>query len=396
MDILAIGIEIARTGIGIANADQTGLHAEAGSESRSINPSGCAQVKHETSAPIAMQSGLAASYINMSEAEAVDLARIHYGIEGKPTRFATEKDDTFRIAPAQGRRYVLKVANPTEDIAEIDLQIRVLEHVAARAPELPIPRVIPNTAGEGHFLYTDRAGQPRQVRLMSFVEGQPLSEVVIDTGGREEIGRLLATLRHALADFSHPTETRVVPWDVKNLPTLAPLLPEITDTVWRKKLETVLERFASIEPRLKQCRQQVLHNDFTRSNIVADPTLPTFISGIIDFGDTVRTAIAIDVSTAMLNQLPERMDGEVFAHGRDLLRGYLAIADLTEEELALIPPLIMSRLTTRILLSTAMANRVPSVADYVLRNNHMTWGQIDWFLNRSMDDLGNELIDLVR
>jgi len=26
----------------------------------------------------------------------------------------------------------------------------------------------------------------------------------------------------------------------------------------------------------------------------------------------------------------------------------------------------------------------------------MTWGQIDWFLNRSMDDLGNELIDLVR
>ena len=39
-----------------------------------------------------MQSGLAASYINMSEAEAVDLARAHFGIDGKPTRFATEKD----------------------------------------------------------------------------------------------------------------------------------------------------------------------------------------------------------------------------------------------------------------------------------------------------------------
>ena len=129
---------------------------------------------------------------------------------------------------------------------------------------------------------------------------------------------------------------------------------------------------------------------------MADPKLPTFISGIIDFGDTVRTAIVIDASTAMLNQLPEKMDGEIFAHGRDLLRGYLRVADLTEEELALIPALIMSRLTTRILLSTAMANRVPSVADYVLRNNHMTWGQIDWFLNRSMDQLGNELIDLAR
>jgi Ser/Thr protein kinase RdoA (MazF antagonist) len=332
----------------------------------------------------------------MSESEAVDLVRVHYGIEGRPTRFATEKDDTFRIAPASGPRYVLKVANPTEDAAEIDLQIQVLQHIAVRAPDLPIPRVIANKAGEGHFVHVDRAGQSRQVRLMSFVEGQPLSEVVIDTRGREEIGRLLAHLRHALANFSHPSDNRVVPWDVKNLPTLAPLLPEITDSAWRARLETVLERFAAIEPRLSRCRQQVLHNDFTRSNIVADPKLPTFISGIIDFGDTVRTAIAIDVSTAMLNQLPAVMEGDIFAHGRDLLRGYLGIAHLTEEELALIPALIMSRLTTRILLSTAMANRVPSVADYVLRNNHMTWGQIDWFLNRSMDDLFNELIDLAR
>ncbi|MCX7318883.1 MAG: hypothetical protein NT113_05085 [Hyphomicrobiales bacterium] len=49
----------------------------------------------------------------MSESEAVDLVRVHYGIAGRPTRFATEKDDTFRIAPASGPRYVLKVANPT-------------------------------------------------------------------------------------------------------------------------------------------------------------------------------------------------------------------------------------------------------------------------------------------
>ena len=33
-DALTIGIDIARTRIGIANVDQTGLHASAGSESR--------------------------------------------------------------------------------------------------------------------------------------------------------------------------------------------------------------------------------------------------------------------------------------------------------------------------------------------------------------------------
>jgi Ser/Thr protein kinase RdoA (MazF antagonist) len=330
----------------------------------------------------------------MTEAEAVDLARTRFGIDGQPTRFATEKDDTFRIAPASGPRFILKVANPTEDIPEIDLQVQVLDHVAARAPNLPVPRVIPNDNGERHFNYLDQAGQHRQVRMMSYLEGQPLSEVPISVVGREQIGKLLAQLRLALADFSHPTENRVVSWDVKNLTSLASILPEITDATWRGKLETVMERFASIEGRLKQCRMQVLHNDFTRSNIVVDPALPTFVSGIIDFGDTVRTAIAIDASTAVLNQLPPVMEGDVFADGRDLLRGYLGIADLTADELALIPPLIMSRLVTRILLSTAMANRVPSVAAYVLRNNEMTWGQIDWFLTRRMDDLANELVDL--
>lgn len=341
-----------------------------------------------------MQGGLAASYTNMAEAEAVDLARARFGIEGKPTRFSTEKDDTFRIAPAEGPRYILKVANPTEDLAEIDLQVQVLDHVAARAPDLPVPRMIPNDKGERHFNYIDRAGQKRQVRMMSYLEGQPLSEVPSDAKGRMQIGRLLAKLRMALSDFSHPSDSRVVPWDVKNLPSLHGLLDEITDPAQRGKVEAVLQRFTEIEPRLIRCRTQVLHNDFTRSNIVVDPQLPQFVSGIIDFGDTVRTAIAIDVSTALLNQLPVRIEGEVFADGRDLLAGYLPIADLTADELSLVPHLIVSRLATRILLSTAMAARVPSVAAYVLRNNEMTWGQIDWFLSRSMDDLSNELVDL--
>lgn len=343
-----------------------------------------------------MQGGLAAEYVSLGEAEAVDLARTEFGIEGTPTRFATEKDDTFRISPASGPRYVLKVANPTEDISEIDLQLRVLAHVEARAPLLPIPRVIPNRAGAPHFAYVDRAGQRRQVRMMSYVEGLPLSEVAIGAAGRVAIGRLLAQLRLALADFSHPCDTRIVPWNVQNLPSLAPLLTEIADNAWRNKLETVFARHADLASDLARCRTQVLHNDFTRSNVVIDPAHPDEVAGIIDFGDAVRTAIAIDAATAVLNQLPERMQGDVFADARDLLRGYLEIADLQPSELALIPHLVLARLTTRILLSTAMARRVPSVAAYVLRNNPMTWGQIDWFLTRSPDELSHALSDLAR
>ena len=338
-----------------------------------------------------MQGGLAASYINMSEAEAVDLAGNRFGVSGRASRLATEKDDTFRITPADGPRFILKVANPSENVAEIDLQVQLLDHIAASAPDLPVPRVIGNDAGEQHFSHQDRAGQHRQVRMMSYLEGQPLSEVPSTSSGREQIGKLLARLRLAMADFRHPADSRVLAWDIKHLLTLDSLLDGIADAGRRAQLEAALSRFASFESRLADCRTQVLHNDFNRSNIVVDAALPGFVSGVIDFGDAVRTAIAIDVSTAMLNQLPPQPANDVFADGRDLLRGYLSVADLTVEELALIPHLMMGRLVARALLSTALANLTPANATYLLRNTEQGWHQLGWFLGRSPDEVSAQL-----
>ena len=103
-------------------------------------------------------------------------------------------------------------------------------------------------------------------------------------------------------------------------------------------------------------RTQVLHNDFSLSNLVVDRREPAFVTGVIDFGDAVRTAVAVDVSTALLNQLPrdaaERPPDDLLAAGRDVLRGYLRFADLTEPELALIPHLVMARVVARALITT--------------------------------------------
>jgi hydroxylysine kinase len=343
-----------------------------------------------SSPPTILQSGLAAEYVAMSEAEAVALARAHYGIEGHATRFATEKDDTFRVSVPNGPRFILKVANPAEDVREIDLQIRILDHLKAAAPDLPVPRVIANRNGEQLFLYRDRAGQSRQVRMMTYLDGQPLSEVPSTVHGRQQIGRLLARLRLALAEFSHPAASRVLAWDIQHLLSLEGLLSEVADGAQRRMLEAALARFAAIDGRVKATRKQVLHNDFSQSNIVVDPALPGFVSGVIDFGDAVRTSIAIDVSTALLGQRPGLTDGEFFGHGRDLLEGYLAVADLTAEELGLIPHLVMGRVVARALLSIALAHAVPANAAYVTRFTHQCWPQLDWFLSRSADEVSSQ------
>ena len=338
---------------------------------------------------------LIAPFTPITDAEAATVANDVFGISGKVTRFATEKDDTFRLEDTRGRRYVLKVANPAEDESELEFQVSLLEHIAATDPILPVPRV-KRTADGGPFgRVVDSSGQHRKVRLMSYLGGTPLDAMQSTDEQRECVGATLAKLRLAMSSFGHPAAHRIVPWDVKNLPGLVHLAVDIADCRHADLLAAGIERIASLALDSARLRKQVLHNDFSKSNIVVDPGSPAFITGVIDFGDAVHTAIAIDVSTALLNQLP-RNNGrlpsdDMFAQGRDVLRGYLRHADLTADELALIPYFVMARVITRALLSLGLAKRFPNNAAYLLRNTEQGWAQLEWFLHRSSDEIAGSL-----
>ena len=325
----------------------------------------------------------------MPAAEAEQLARDRYGLDATATPLATEKDDTFRLTSADGRRWTLKVAHPAEPAAEIDFQTELLAHVARADPALPVPHVLPDLHQRSWATVTDEAGQVRAVRLMTWCPGVPLDQIPSTRAQRWATGELLARLRQATAGFAHPADSPVVAWDVQHLPRLRPLLASIPDPGRRAQLARGLDRFALIEEQVAALRRQVLHNDFNKSNLLADPARPDVITGIIDFGDATRTAIAIDVATALLNQLPRDggLTGDIFAGGRDLLDGYRSRADLTPGELRLIPPLVMARVVARALISTHRAAQFPANAAYLLRNTEPGWAQLDWFLAHSVPEV---------
>lgn len=337
-------------------------------------------------------AGLASAYTAMPEDEALALVARHYDRTGKLKRFATEKDDTFRLTTNDGEMFVLKIANPGESFGEIDFQHSILKQIAQADSTLPVPRVIGNTRNEDLFQITASTGQKRFVRMLTFLPGTPLCETSSNAAERHEIGKVLARLRHATAGVSHPSENRILAWDVQHLLTLQHLLSDVGDASKRAKLAAGLDRFSLIEPRLRNCRKQVLHNDFSRSNIVVDHDNPKFVNGIIDFGDSARTAIAIDVATALLNQLPEEPAEDMFEAGRDLLRGYLAIAELTEEEFRLVPHLVMARVVARALITLWRAKKFPENQTYILRNTEQGWHQLDWFLARSIDEISDNFV----
>jgi len=344
----------------------------------------------------AHEGGLATAYENITDTEAVAIVGEHFGIDCTVLRFATEKDDTFRVDCPNGRQFVLKVANPSEAELEIEFQIEILRHVAAVAPSLPVPRVHANLKGQNLFRVQTASGVTRFARLMTFLPGIPLARTTSKPHERERIGALLAQLRRATAGFSHPADQRVLAWDVKHLSSLRHLLKEVPNARHRDALSEAMERYSSIEGRLAACRTQVLHNDFNTNNIVVNHDSPDFVTGIIDFGDAVRTAIAVDVSTALMNQLPHVTPADltidIFDAARDVVRGYRRHADLTEVELELIPHLSMARVVTRALLTTWRAQLFPENSEYILRNTGQGWGQLEWFLSRSNSEISGLLL----
>ncbi|MEC5344610.1 phosphotransferase [Brenneria populi] len=357
--------------------------------------------RHTDNIDIAVDdSGLTTGFISMSDDEASRLARSHYGIEGQVRRLDTEKDDTFRLTDSDRRRqYILKVANPAEPAEEIDLQGALLNFLRQRDAALPVPAPVADIQGNTMARITDAAGQQRYVRLLTYLEGTPLDSVESSPRLREQVGEVLARLRLAMARFEHPAAHRILFWDVKNLANLRPLLASVENKEQQQLLKRAMARFLPLSERIQSLPCQVLHNDFSQSNIIVDPCRRDFVTGIIDFGDTVYTAVAVDVATALLNQLPRdaavNSPDDLFAQGRDLLRGYLRRAPLSREELALLPHLVMGRVIARALITLWRARRFPDNARYILRNTEPGWGQLAWLLARSSDELSQTFMSMI-
>jgi Ser/Thr protein kinase RdoA (MazF antagonist) len=104
-------------------------------------------------------------------------------------------------------------------------------------------------------------------------------------------------------------------------------------------------------------RRQFVHNDFNARNIIVDPSDESRVTGIIDFGDSVHTALIADVAVGAVGQLsaPETAD-EAIQH---FVRAYREIEPLDGQELALLPWLIAGRIVQNVVITSWRRARDP-------------------------------------
>jgi Ser/Thr protein kinase RdoA (MazF antagonist) len=287
------------------------------------------------------------------------LARDHWGISGTFVPLTSERDLNHRIDTGTAS-YTLKLSNLAEPRGMTEFQTLALLHVAARDPGLPTPRVIPARDGRAILPTSDGA-----LRLLTWCPGTPVARLPRSPALARATGDALARLTAALADFSHPDDDHLLLWDIRRFAALAPLVPSLPPAL-QAEVHAFAEDFQTrIAPALTELPTQVVHADFNPHNLLSAPESPDRITGILDFGDMVRTPRVCDLAVAASYLVDPEDPLSLLV---PLVTAYHARQSVQTAELALLPDLIIARMLTTLTIANWRAARYPDNAAYILRN----------------------------
>lgn len=312
---------------------------------------------------------LAAPFARMPDAALAVLAETGWGLTVTSVqRLATERDDTVLVTHASGR-HVLKVAHPLDDPVLLDFQCSAMRHALSRDPALPLARLLSDVDGAVLRTVSGADGEPRLARVLGYLDGVLLDYAVTTPAQRAAVGRATARLSLALADFAHPGSHRILAWDLQQVGTLRPLLGHVADPRARELVAAELDAYDDhVGPGLRASRQQVVHQDVNADNVVVDPASPGFVTGILDFGDAVRSSVVGDVAVAMSYAAgADSVARDPWLAAYDVAHGYTSVRELTADESALLPGLVRARFAQRLLLNSMLAASDPSNAHYTGR-----------------------------
>ncbi|KAA0945159.1 aminotransferase [Pseudomonas sp. ANT_H14] len=296
----------------------------------------------------------------------------HYGLTGTLQSLGSQQDLNYRVDSDRGR-FVLKICRGDYAAVELQAQHAALQHLQEHA-DVRVPRVIAALNGE-ELLTETVAGQTVRLRLLDYIDGQPLTH--LPHLGRDVIagfGQLCGRMSQALASFEHPGLARTLQWDPRHAHELITyLLLTLENLPQRAALEQVAEQVERrVGPLADGLPQQAVHMDITDDNVVwhRDGQRHWQIQGVIDFGDLVRTWRIADLSVTCAALL-HHAEGDPFAI-LPAIHACHAITPLQPQELQVLWPLIVARAAV-LVLSSEQQQRLDPQNQYLLKNAKHEW-----------------------
>jgi 4-aminobutyrate aminotransferase-like enzyme/Ser/Thr protein kinase RdoA (MazF antagonist) len=301
--------------------------------------------------------------------DARDLLREHWGLEASASEVGSSQDQNFRMRCADGRQYVLKIANPLWRRSELECQNAAMHHVATRVRDFQVP--VPVPAPDGSEIVRARG---HDLRLVTWLDGTPLAHagyVPVETW--HALGRVCARSAVALADFGHLELDRPFQWDSRRAPDVVGALAGLASTEDREELDRAMRPFAALASLGPALRAQPIHCDVTDVNTVGRAEGGRLLpEGLLDFGDVVRTWRVCDPANAAVSAIVHDAD-DPLGTALAVLRGYHAESPLDEAEASAFWPLVLARAAVGAIFTTQQAQLSPGNAHVAATIDH-EWG----------------------
>ncbi|MEZ4958280.1 MAG: aminotransferase class III-fold pyridoxal phosphate-dependent enzyme [Saprospiraceae bacterium] len=308
-----------------------------------------------------------------STLQAENLAAKYFGLHAAATHLPGELDFNFLLKTQDDERFVLKVYHVGEAWESLDAQNKLLLHLAGNLPELPLPRLIPNQAGEHITTFEDSQQQKRFVRLLTWKDGRVFAKVNPHSPELlHSLGRMLGLLCKGLQGFGHPAAHRFIKWDVAQVAWVEDKLHLIQEKEQRELAAHFYELIKNgAIPHFSALRKSVLYNDANDYNILVSNDLENpVVTGVIDFGDFVFSntinELAIAIAYAVLDK-PDPLSAA--AH---IVKGAHGVFPLEENELEILYYLVAARLVISVTASAINRHEHPENG-YLLISERPAW-----------------------
>ncbi len=301
--------------------------------------------------------------------EAASLAADIYGITATATPLPGERDQSFRLDTPTGDTFVLKIANGQEDAGLLEAQTEALRRTEATGI---CPRILPAADGAWMTQIDGANGSRHWVRLLTFLPGTPLAQQPRQTPALlRDVGRRVAQVDAALADFDHPAIHRDFNWDLAQglavVEKYSPLIADRSMAALVKKLTADHRRQTALL--LPDLPRQVIHNDANDYNLLVGGqsgggdelySRNQQVVGLIDFGDLVHSyrvgGLAVAAAYAVLDK------ADPLAAAAEIVAGYHSVTPLTGAELAALWGLIHLRLCVSVCMAAYQQSQRPDDA----------------------------------
>lgn len=290
--------------------------------------------------------------------EAAGLARGLYGIAGEVRELPSERDQNFYLKTPNGQEFVLKISAAAERGDLLEFQNAVLNRLSADNPDLVFQKVIPSLSGKAIEESLDASGSRHFVRLLSFLPGRLLSQVIPHKAELlRSLGRFLGRLGRSLDKIDSPLPPRELKWDMRRAPeTVRLLLPWVEDGARRDIVNRFLDVYEEYAlPLLPRLRIGTLYNDANDNNILVGAGSPDIfgrfaaVSGTIDFGDMVQGWRVVDPAIGAAYAMLDKPDP--LAAAAEVVAGFNDVFPLLEPEVACLYPFMIMRLCLSVSIS---------------------------------------------